>query len=178
MIKLKFTVRKIAFAAVIAAVYAALTIVLAPISYGPIQFRISEALCILPFFFPAATWGLFAGCVIANLYSAYGLIDIVCGSLATLIAALATMRLGKVNRESAAVKALACLPPVISNGIIIGIVLALSITPEAPLLVSAATFGGQVALGELVVMYVIGFPLMLALPKMRVYKTLREMYDN
>ena len=55
---------RLAVMAVIAAAYAALTIVLAPISYGPVQFRISEVLCILPFFIPSSTWGLVVGCVV------------------------------------------------------------------------------------------------------------------
>ncbi len=56
---------KLAVSAVIAAVYAALTIALAPFSYGPVQFRVSEALTVLPFLIPSTVWGLFAGCVLA-----------------------------------------------------------------------------------------------------------------
>ncbi|NLA87250.1 MAG: QueT transporter family protein, partial [Clostridiales bacterium] len=114
--------RKIAFAAVIAAVYAALTMI-NPWGFGPVQFRISEVLCIMPFFFPFSVWGLFIGCVISNLISAYGVLDVVFGSLATLFAALCTMQLGRFSRESPAVKALACLPPVIFNGVIVGAVI-------------------------------------------------------
>ena len=61
------TTRNIVTAAVIGALYAVLTMVLAPISYGPVQCRISEVLCILPFFMPSTTWGLFFGCAIAGL---------------------------------------------------------------------------------------------------------------
>lgn len=82
-------------AAVIAAVYAILTVVLSPISYGPIQFRLSEALTILPAFTPAAVPGLFIGCLIANLMSPVGLVDIICGSAATLIAAFISYKLRK-----------------------------------------------------------------------------------
>ena len=77
-------IKRMAYAAVIGAAYAALTMALAPISYGPIQMRVSEVLCVLPFFFPSATWGLFIGCMIANLISAAGVWDVVFGSLATL----------------------------------------------------------------------------------------------
>ena len=83
------TTRNIVTAAVIGALYAVLTMVLAPISYGPVQCRISEVLCILPFFMPSTTWGLFFGCAIANIASSAGLPDIIFGSLATLIAACA-----------------------------------------------------------------------------------------
>jgi uncharacterized membrane protein len=81
------TTRKLAAAAVTGAAYAALTMLLAPISYGAIQCRVSEVLCILPFFIPCTAWGLFAGCAIANLLSAAGIFDVVFGSLATLLAA-------------------------------------------------------------------------------------------
>ena len=59
--------QKLCCAAVIGALYAAVTLLLAPISYGNLQCRVSEALCILPWFFPETAWGLFAGCLLANL---------------------------------------------------------------------------------------------------------------
>ena len=85
---MKISVRKIAFSAALAAVYAALTMCTAFMSYGPIQFRLAEALNILPFFFPETVLGLFVGCIISNLISGYGIYDIVFGSLATLLAAV------------------------------------------------------------------------------------------
>ena len=112
------TTRNIVTAAVIGALYAVLTMVLAPISYGPVQCRISEVLCILPFFMPSTTWGLFFGCAIANIASSAGLPDIIFGSLATLIACLCISWCGKHNK-----KALACLMPVIWNGLIVGAML-------------------------------------------------------
>ena len=96
----KINIRKIAFAGIVAAIYAALTLALAPISYGNVQFRIAEALTVLPFFFPITLPGLFIGCIIANLFSPYGLLDVVAGSTASLLAGLCTMYLGKINRES------------------------------------------------------------------------------
>ena len=82
---MKINTRNLITAAIIGALYAVLTMVLAPISYGPVQFRVSEVLCILPFFMPCTSWGLFIGCIVANLMSAAGLLDVVFGSLATLI---------------------------------------------------------------------------------------------
>lgn len=170
-------IRKIVFAGVVAALYAALTIAAAPIAYGPIQFRIAEALCVLPFFFPVTAPGLFIGCVIANLLSPYGIIDIIAGSAASLIAALFTMQLGRVNREATAMKAIACFPPVFFNALIIGTVIAWTVTgggeafwPEM------AVNGLQVGLGQLVVMYAAGLPLMIWLPKSRLFKTLSERF--
>lgn len=122
------TTRNIVTAAVIGALYAVLTMVLAPISYGPVQCRISEVLCILPFFMPSTTWGLFFGCAIANIASAAGLPDIIFGSLATLIACLCISWCGKHNK-----KALACLMPVIWNGLIVGAMLTVVVAGLNPI---------------------------------------------
>ncbi|MDO4552826.1 MAG: QueT transporter family protein [Bacillota bacterium] len=141
-------------AAVIAAVYAALTIVLAPISYGPLQLRVAEALTVLPCLTPAAVPGLFAGCLMANLISPYGLPDILCGSGATLLAALGTRALR--GRPW-----LAPLPPVAANGLIVGAMLYYVYGLPMPLWSCMA----WVALGELLVCYGLGLPLLLQLKK-------------
>ena len=157
--------KRIAYAAVVAAAYAALTMLLAPISYGPIQFRLSECLCILPFFDPVFAAGLFVGCLIANLMSTAGLLDIVFGSLATLLAALCTAALGKRGKGWLNC-ILACLAPVIFNALIVGAVLAYTIAPEGMVFGAAfALFGFQVGLGEAVVLFVLGLPLMRLLLK-------------
>ena len=149
------TTNQITTGAIIAALYAVLTILLAPISYGPVQFRVSEALCILPIFTPAAVPGLFIGCIISNLFNpAASLIDIIFGSLATLIAALLTRKLrGNVW--------LATLPPVILNGLIVGFILYYQFA--LPLFATM----GQVALGELGVLYFLGVPLYFLLKNQR-----------
>ena len=107
----KNNLRQLTFAAVLAAVYAVLTLALPVPQYGPVQIRFAEALCVLPFLFPAATPGLFVGCVLANLASPYAL-DIVFGSAATLVACLWTGRLRS--------RWLAPLPAVICNAVIVG----------------------------------------------------------
>lgn len=171
------SIRKITFAAVIGAAYAALTMILAPISYGAVQFRISEVLCILPFFFPFSVWGLFIGCALANTISALGPIDIIFGSLATLAAGLCTMQLGRLNRGSISFKAFACLPPVMFNALVIGAIIAYFGTDASnafwPLFIIS---GLQVGFGELVVMFVIGLPLMILLPKTGFFKNLSALY--
>ena len=172
------SIRKIAFAGIIAALYAALTMVVAPISYGPVQFRIAEVLCILPFFFPHATLGLFVGCLIANFLSPYGMLDVIAGSAASLIAAMFTMSLGRINRNSTTMKALACFPPVFFNALIIGAVIAWSITQGGDAFWSAFAINGlQVGFGQLVVMYAAGFPLMIYLPKSKLYSILFDQYN-
>jgi len=167
----KISIRQIVIAGVVAALYATLTIVIAPIAYGPIQFRIAEVLCILPFFFPLTVPGLFIGCLIANLLSPYGMLDVIAGSSATLLAALCTMWLGRLSRNSMPIKALACFPPVIFNAIIIGAVIAwFSSDGAAAFWPAFALYGFQVGFGQLVVMYALGFPLMLCLPRLQFFR--------
>ena len=107
----KFTTRDLTLAAVLAAVYAALTITLPVPQYGAVQIRFAEALTVLPFLFPDATPGLFVGCIIANLFSPF-VLDVVFGSMATLLACLWTSRMTS--------RWLAPLPPVLCNAVIVG----------------------------------------------------------
>lgn len=100
-------------AAVIAATYAAVTVLLQPISFGPVQFRISEALTILPVIMPEAMPGLFIGCLIANLLGGGMLLDVIVGSLATLVAAAAARALRRYVPLAAAM-------PVLFNGVLVG----------------------------------------------------------
>ena len=144
----------LAEAAVIAAIYALLTIVLAPISYGAVQVRISEALTVLPFFTPAAVPGLFVGCIAANIMSPYGLADLIFGSAASLIGAIGSYLLRKKPL-------LVPLAPVISNVIIVGAMLYYVYEVPLPLIVQML----YVALGEVVACYAIGYPLMKYLNK-------------
>ena len=118
--------QKLTLAAMVAAAYAVLSLLGAVfgITYGPIQVRFSEALCLLPFLFPETAWGLGVGCLIANLFSPYGVLDIVVGSLATLIAALITSRCRNVW--------LAALPPVACNMVLVGAVRPGPLPPSGP----------------------------------------------
>ncbi|MDR3314243.1 MAG: QueT transporter family protein [Oscillospiraceae bacterium] len=168
------THKKILFlvqAAIIAALYAGLTFAAAPISYGSFQFRISEALTILPALTPAAIPGLALGCVIANFGSPLGLVDVLAGSAATLAAATLTYLLRKVMLKGWPV--LAPLPPVLLNGLVVGAELAclngdlLALRNFTWAAYAAAGF--SVAFGELVVCYVAGLPLY-ALYKQFVWK--------
>jgi uncharacterized membrane protein len=101
-------------AAIIAALYVALTLILAPISFGPVQVRASEALAVLPVLFPEAIPALYIGCLIANFGSPLGPIDVFGGSAVTLLAAIATYRLRRNIR-------LALLPPVVFNALLVSI---------------------------------------------------------
>ena len=171
----RINIRRITFTAAVAAIYASLTLIGAAVSYGPVQFRFSEVLCILPFFFPSSVIGLFLGCLIANLLSPYGILDIVAGSIATLIAASLTMQLGRINRDSFALKAMACFPPVFVNALVIGAVIAWASTGGGEAFWSAFALNGlQVGLGQSVVMYAAGLPMMMYLPKTYLFKLYYE----
>ncbi len=168
--------QKIAAAAIAAAAYAALTMALAPISYGQLQFRISEVLCILPFFMPFTSWGLFAGCLIANLLTG-NIFDIIFGSLATLFAALCTAAIGKGGRSTLRC-VLGCLMPVVWNGVVVGAVLAwagsgFNIFTHPGVF---AVYALQVAAGESAVMFLLGLPAMLLLPKKKFFNDIIVKY--
>ena len=108
------SLRYLTTAAMIAAIYAVLCILLAPISYSAIQVRIAEALTILPAFTPAAIPGLTVGCLLANILGGCPIMDIIFGTLATLIGAVGTYLLR--SRKS-----LIWMPPVVSNTILVSI---------------------------------------------------------
>lgn len=148
--------RNLVFGALIAAIYVVLTMVFRPISYGPIQFRISEALCVLPYFTPAAIPGVFIGCLISNMLGGAVLMDVVFGSLATLIGALGSWLLRK-NRW------LVSVPPILSNTLIIPWVLKFAYGSEDLVWYMMITVG----IGELLAIGVLGQLLITVLTKYR-----------
>ena len=157
--------KQLTLAATVAALYAVLTYfgAIFGLTYGPVQFRFAEALCVLPFLFPAMAPGLFVGCLIANLLSPYGLIDVVCGSAAPRMAAVSTARVPS--------KWLAPLPAVLSNGLIIGAMLAWYETGFGPGFGALFAYHGiTVAIGELGACYVLGMLLLTALPKIKYFQ--------
>ena len=133
----------ITHAAAIAAIYVVLTLVFAPISYGEVQVRIAEALTILPFFTPAAIPGLFIGCLIANVIGGSIVLDVIFGSIATLLGAAGTWMLRK-NRW------LAPLPPIISNTVIVPLVLRFGYGVLLPIPLLMAF------IGEIISCYILG----------------------
>ena len=147
-------------AAVIGGLYAALTIILAPISFGPMQLRLSEALCVLPWFFPEACWGLYGGCLLANLVGGMGAADVLIGPLATLAAAFMTARLR--SRKPV----LGCLPPVLTNGVLTSAALAAAVGGREAFFADWLLFGLEIAAGEAAVMLALGLPLMAVLGKL------------
>ena len=161
----RFTTHQLATAGVIAALYAVLAYFASifGIAYGPIQCRFSEALCVLPFLFPAATPGLFVGCLVANLLSPYGALDIIFGSLATLLAAVWTQHTHH--------KWLAPLPPVLCNAVIVGAVISFQETGFTGAFAGAFAYNAvTVGVGEAIACYVLGTVLLKSLPKVKFFR--------
>ena len=169
----KNTTRNLVRAALIAAIYAALTYAAAGlgIAYGPIQFRLSEALTILAVFTPAAIPGLTIGCFLGNLGSPFGIVDILCGTVATFVASVATYFIAKKARRF--VPVLAPFPPVIANAVIVGLEITMFL-PEGASLIGFAVSALEVGIGELIVCYALGVPLYFVLKKPHITRYLFE----
>lgn len=157
-------IRYLSSAGIIAALYAVTSYFSSVfgIAYGPVQCRFSEALCVLPFLTPAAVPGLFLGCLVSNLLSPYGALDIVFGSLSTLLAALWTRRCRR--------KWAAPLPPVLCNAVIIGAVITIQQVPAELFWGTFFYNAFTVGLGEAVSCYVLGGLLLSHLPKTALFQ--------
>lgn len=139
--------------ALIAAVYVALVLLFKPISFGAIQFRIAEALCVLPFFSLSAVPGLALGCLLGNFFSGAAMPDVIFGTFATLLAAILSYELRTVS------KWLVCLPPILANAIIVPFVLQYAYGVTDGYFFLFATVG----IGEILAVGVLGNVLLLAL---------------
>lgn len=143
-------------AAMVAAIYVVLVVIFDYWSFGPIQFRVAEALTILPFFTPAAIPGLFIGCLLANFLGGAILADIIFGSLATLIGAVGTYMFSRIKA-----KWLAPIPPIVANTIIVPFVLKYGYGAEEAVPFMMLTVG----VGEVIVCGILGMILLFILQK-------------
>ncbi len=150
--------RYVVTAALIAAAYAALTYLSAAfgLAYGGIQFRLSEALNILAAFTPAAIPGLAIGCVISNIGSPMGLVDIAVGTLATLLAAISIRVMARLCKK--ATPFLCIIPPTLFNAVLVGIEITWFL-PEGITWAGFSIIALEVAIGEIAVCGVMGVPL-------------------
>lgn len=124
------TVRNLVRAAMIAAVYAALCLITQPLAFGPVQVRFSEALTLLPVICPGAVAGVTIGCFVSNMLTG-SLLDIIAGTLATLLAAMATRKLRHHLWRGLPIAS--ALPPIIINAVVVGfIVTVLYFPPGQP----------------------------------------------
>lgn len=148
-------IKNLTLCAMLSAVYVALTMGLPVPQYGAIQLRVAEAMMVLPFYFPAASAGLTVGCVLANLASPYGALDLVAGSMATLLSCLWTRRLKH--------RAFVALPATICNAVIVGAVIAYAESGNVGTFLRAYAFNAlSVGLGELVACGILGSILLAA----------------
>ena len=158
----KYSTRYLVTGAIIAALYVVLTFLSNTfgLAYGPIQFRISEALTLLPVLTPAAVPGLVVGCLISNILS-FNAVDMIFGTLATLIAAVLTRAFR--NIKISGIPLMSILPPIVANAFIVGAEISLFY------LEGASFWGGfwisalEVGLGQTAVCFLLGLPLYLAL---------------
>ena len=162
----RFSSRQLAFAGIVAALYAAITIACAPFSYGAVQFRLSEALTVLCCFSPSAVWVMVIGCVGANLISSVGPLDILFGASATLLACLLTRKIKS--------PLLLPLPTVVCNALIVGAEIAFFVEKGA-FWSAFALSAGTIALGELTVTVLLGLPLYFYLQHSGVGERLRTL---
>ena len=164
--KRELTVWELTLAAVVAAVYFVLCYFgnIFQLTFGPVQVRLGEALTVLPFLFPATAPGVAMGCLLTNVLSPYGPIDMVVGTLATAVAAWLTMKTPRWY--------LAALPPIVMN--------ALLLPPMWAWAEAGAVNGAFWAsywfnlwtfvAGEAVACYVLGTVLLKALPKVKFFR--------
>lgn len=158
----KTPVHDLTAAAVVAALYVVLGYFgnIFSLTFGPVQIRFAEALTILPFLIPATAPGLAVGCLITNLLSPYGVLDVVFGTLATAIAAALTAKMPRWY--------LAALPPILTNLVILPPIWAWSETGAVNTAFFAAWGFNAVTfvIGQIVACYGLGTLLLRALPKL------------
>lgn len=159
-------VKFLARTAVIAALYAILTLALAPISYGPLQFRVAESLTLLPILFLEAVPGLTVGCLIANIFSAYGWYDMVFGTLATFIAAALTRFFAtrKKLSQSELMPVFASFPPIFVNALLLPVIWLLFMGDTGYLINMWTVMATQSA-----VIFIVGLPLYYALKRTKIH---------
>ena len=149
-----FSTRNIAKMAIVMALYASLTLVLTLISFGAIQVRVSELLVLLCFYNPIYCFSITMGCLIANCFSPLGYVDIIFGTLATLIACLGLHFIKNIFIGAGIA--------VLSN--------AFSVVYESNFWIMC----GQVGLGEIIAIFGIGIPIFLSIKNTEVFKKIIE----
>lgn len=154
----RFSTRELTLAAAVGAMYVVLGYFgnTFSLTFGTVQCRFAEALTVLPFLSPVTLWGLFVGCFVTNLLSPYGALDLIFGSIATLLAGILTARCRK--------KWLAPLPPVLCNAVIIGTLIAFEEVGFTAAFLTAFLYHAlTIGAGQLIACYGLGLPLLSAL---------------
>ncbi len=156
-------------ASLIAAAYVGLTFLsnVFSLAYGPIQFRVSEVLCLLPIFTPAAIPGVTIGCFIANIAS-FNALDMIFGTLATLIAAVLTYYLRGITFKK--LPLLSFLPPIIINALIIGLEISVFFLPRGYSFWGFLISFLEIGIGEILVCLGLGIPFYYTVKKCNIFK--------
>lgn len=161
--------KKIVITAVISSLYVVLTAVssILGLSYSVVQFRLSEALTILPVFSPYAITGLTLGCFISNLFSPFGIVDIIFGTLSTFISAHFTRMLSNITFKK--IPILSPLPPIVVGAVFIGAILTF-LLPQGFSVYAFIFSAFSVGLGQFAVCYGLGIPLFLFIRKLKIFE--------
>ena len=159
-----FSVRNIAKMAIFMALYASLTLALTPISFGAIQVRISELFVLLCFYNPIYCFSITMGCFIANCFSPLGYVDMIFGTLATLIACLGIYFIKNIWIGSGVV--------VLANALIVGA--ELSVVYQSSFWIMCL----QVGVGEMIAIFGIGIPILMSIRKTTFFKNLVNYEDR
>ena len=167
---MNYSTKSMTRAAMVAAIYCVLTLMFQPISYGPVQFRISEALCILPLLFPEAIPALYVGCLLFNLTSPYLLYDVLIGSAVTLLAALATYLVGVFLKNEPTKLLLGGLFPILFNAVFIPMIIVFLCGGDsgyASVSIAYWTNFGLLFLTQAIWVYGLGIPLYFLIKRLR-----------
>ena len=164
----KSNIQQLTLAAMVAAVYFVLCYFgnIFQLTFGPVQVRLGEALTVLPFLFPATAPGVALGCLLTNVLSPYGPIDMIVGTLATALAAWMTAKMPRWY--------LAALPPILVNMVILAPMWSWAETGaiNGAFWSLCAFNAGTFAVGETAVCYILGTILLVALPKIRYFRSM------
>lgn len=165
-------IRLVVYSGVIAAFYVVLTLPIAQFAFGPVQFRLAEVLTVLPAFTSAYIPGVSLGCFLANLLNPdnLGPVDIIGGTIATVLAGIFSRQLGKINRI------LSIIPPIVFNGVIVGGYLPFLLLDDASEITASAVMISmlEVAASEAFLLIILGIPFILLIEKNPRLKSLVE----
>ncbi len=171
--------KKIAILAMIAGLYAGISLLLAPLSFANIQVRLAEALTLLPVIMPSSILALGLGCFVTNLLGVMsganiaGMLDVFVGTATTIIAGYCSYRLRHYCVKGYPV--LATLPPILLNAVVIGLELTVVLSPSSSF--SWPFFSlifMQIALGQFIAIFIIGLPLIKKLGTIKFFTTEKE----
>ncbi len=160
--------KKMAFISMVSAFYVALTSFSAcfGVAYTGIQLRLSEVLTVLPIFSPLSVPGLVIGCLISNLASPLGIVDLIFGTISTFIAAIFTRLLRHVKVKN--IPILAPLPPVVFGAVSVSLMIIFTSSQRFSWQIFLPLFA-TVGIGQFIVCYILGVPLIIILNKLKLF---------